>query len=136
MKSITEAPKGYSIKKMNDNTYAERRLVIDEIYKAKTLLRNNGFDLPRIEVRICDLTPEELEKSIARGRLNANQIWVSTHALKNCKKHLYRIVLHEVIHAVKGVMHPKGCPLMDLALVYNQPIEVQEVAFINYFKKK
>ena len=47
--------------KMNDDTYALRRKVMDVIYSAKSLIK----DLPRVEVRITDKPTKSDHSGIA-----------------------------------------------------------------------
>lgn len=41
---------------MNDNVYALRTKVINHIRTAKSLLKNEGIELPRIDVRVIEQT--------------------------------------------------------------------------------
>jgi len=87
--------------KMNKDTYALRRKVIDLIYEIKRFVP----DLPRIEVRIT----ESNRHTLGEAALNDRKIWIPDEVISaGC---LREVVYHEVLHAVYGTPH-SDCPLM------------------------
>ncbi len=93
--------------KMNDDTYALRRKVIDIIYSVKRMF---DADLPRVDVRITESTREYA----GLAQLNDNIIWLTKDVVRGYSKlSLRHVVLHEVIHACYGVGHVESCPLMN-----------------------
>ena len=96
--------------RMNDEVYALRSEVMSIIYQAKNVLRSNGIDLPRLDVRIIETYPTTNALGVAR--LNDNIIWIATKTLKSYKAHLRDVVYHEIVHAVTGFGHDDLCPLM------------------------
>ncbi len=94
---------GSKLRKMNDETYTLRRKVIDIIYSLKA-----EVELPRIEVRI--VTESECG-ACGYAYLN-NRIVHIVDKWAN-SKHLYKIVLHEIVHAVTGFEHDNNCKLMS-----------------------
>jgi hypothetical protein len=102
-------------KRMNESVYAERRVIIDLIYRVKNLLRTKGIQLPRIDVRIVDADRSKTT-SIGRARMRDNIIWIPADSLVKYSKQQYQIVLHELLHAVWGVEHDQKCLLMHTNL--------------------
>lgn len=96
--------------KMNNDVYALRRQVIDIIYQAKNVLRSNGIELPRLDVRIMEAYPDK--KALGAARLRGNIIWICTKSLSTYKAHLRDTVYHEIVHAATGFGHDDNCPLM------------------------
>ena len=94
--------------KMDDSVYQLRRQVIRIIYKVNDLLADHGLDaLPRIQVRIVDGGCGTLQGSHG---WEANAVWIPKSTIgKDC---LYRVVLHELLHAVLGTEHDLNCKLM------------------------
>ena len=107
-------------KQMDSDVYKLRRKVIDLIYEAKKLV-----DLPRIDVRVTDN-----HKFIAgAGCVHDNKIWITEKFVAS-----RAVVFHEILHAVYGVPHIAGCPLM--APVYsNPPDDVCNRLFVKYAKQ-
>jgi len=97
--------------KMNDEVYAMRREVMNYIYDAKNLLRANGHQLPRIEVRITDNTGKR-GHAAGMGRMGCNIVWISTMCLRKWKGHVRQVTFHEILHAVLATQHDDDCPLM------------------------
>jgi hypothetical protein len=97
--------------KMNDDVYALRRQVIDIIYQAKNVLRSNGIDLPRLDVRIIENSADK-PQVLGVARLKGNIIWIATKSLEKYKAHLRDTVYHEIVHAVTGFGHDDNCKLM------------------------
>ena len=118
--------KNFTNFKMNNEVYEKRKKVIDFIYE----LKNEGFKLPRIDVRIgtdkqCDI--------LGKARLKDNIIWITDKAIKDTNKNWLRTtVYHELLHAIYGCNHVKGCPIMSAV----QPdVVANKVKSIEIFKK-
>ena len=118
--------KNFTNFKMNNEVYEKRKKVIDFIYE----LKNEGFKLPRIDVRIgtdkqCDI--------LGKARLKDNIIWITDKAIKDTNKNWLRTtVYHELLHAIYGCNHVKGCPIMSA--IQTDEI-VSKVKAIDIFKK-
>ena len=95
--------------KMSSEVYTLRREVMNHLYEAKNLLRTNGIEIPRVDVRI---TENEKPNTLGMARLNGNIIWISLASLNQWKAHLRDVVYHELVHAVTGFKHDDNCPLM------------------------
>ena len=91
--------------KMNDDTYALRRQVMDVIYEVKNLV-----NLPRIEVRINERP--KVGNSIGLAYLGANVIFIPEHLFAKYPAYVFEVVLHEIVHAATGFGHDDKCPLM------------------------
>ena len=120
--------------KMNDEVFALRREVMGYLYEAKNLLRAEGIQMPRVEVRITDNTGE-CGHAAGMGRMGGNIIWISTMCLNKWNKHVRLVVFHELLHAVLGIHHDENCPLMkshfDVKPLSNKVIDEN---FVKYFK--
>lgn len=130
MRNFT-APIGHTNKKMNSDVYKERRVVIDLIYKAKNLLRSNGIEMPRIDIRITD--KQKSNTSCGVAQMNARYIWIPSDSLK--KPYLYQIVLHELCHAIWGIEHDYKCKLMHPRVQLDLTDVLAEEIFLMYAKK-
>jgi hypothetical protein len=94
-----------------DDRYLLRRKVMDVLY----LIKANGFNIPRVEVRICDSMDATAYAYLGKNIVHVNRQYMT-------EKHEYmfvQIVLHEVVHAVFGVGEVVGCPLMHCSEVWN-----------------
>ena len=126
MSSKKKTTKNFTNFKMNNEVYEKRKKVIDFIYE----LKNEGFKLPRIDVRIgtdkqCDI--------LGKARLKDNIIWITDKAIKDTNKNWLRTtVYHELLHAIYGCNHVKGCPIMSA--IQTDEI-VSKVKAIDIFKK-
>ena len=120
--------------KMNDEVYALRREVMGYLYEAKNLLRTNGIDMPRVNVRITDNRGES--EAIGQARLSdVKIIWISTAALTTWKPQLREVVYHELVHTLTGYLHDDNCPLMSPCVNLKPlPKKRLEKAFLKYFK--
>ena len=115
--------------KMDNEVYKNRRKVLDFIYE----LKNEGFKLPRIDVRIgtskkCNV--------LGKARLNDNIIWITQTAIDNGRDELRSVVYHELLHTIYGCNHVKGCPIMsavqpDVVANKSKSIEI----FKKYYNK-
>ena len=97
---------GFNLNKMSNDTYALRRKVIDIIYEAK----NKGFKLPRIEVRVVNT--EVRNHACGYAYLNSNVVHINEKYINDNIEFLTHVVLHEIVHAVKGFEHDNNCYLM------------------------
>tara|TARA_B100000029_G_C17002230_1_gene751614 strand:+ start:134 stop:484 length:351 start_codon:yes stop_codon:yes gene_type:complete len=110
---------------MNNEVYKSRSKVMQFIYE----LKNEGFKLPRIDVRIgtdkdCTI--------LGKARLKDNIIWISQKTIDYKINELRSVVYHELLHAIYGCNHVKGCPIMSA----EQPeVAVNKVKAIEIFKK-
>ena len=110
---------------MNDEVYKSRRKVINFIYE----LKYEGFKLPRIDVRIGNSTRCNV---LAKAKLKENIIWVTQKAIDKTENELRTTVFHELLHAIYGCEHVKGCPIMSAT----QPdVVANKVKSIEIFKK-
>ena len=125
---------GFTNKKMNESVYLERRTVMNHIYTAKNLLKANGIELPRIDIRIVDADRSKVS-SLGRARLGDNIVWIPSDVLTRYPKHLYQIVLHELLHAVWSIGHDKRSKLMHPNLQMGLKTEEAEQIFLRYAKK-
>ena len=91
-------------KEMSPEVYALRRQAIEMIYEAKKLVP----DLPRLTVRITD----NHERTLGKGWMKQNVIWLSERAVTGKDFDLRTIVFHEILHACYGIQHDESCPLM------------------------
>ena len=97
------------VKGMNDRVHrTERRPVIDCIYPAKRWLREIGYELPRIRVRITET--DRHNPVMGSAVLNANEVYIVDTSIDS--RHLMHVVCHEIVHAVLGKGHDEYCPLM------------------------
>ena len=119
--------KGFNLNKMNDDTYALRRKVIDIIYEAK----NRGFKLPRIEVRVVNT---ETERACGYAYLNQKVVHINEKWINKDIESLTHIVLHEIVHAVTGFAHDSKCYLMQPQLPYLPTLSKSWDRFAHYIK--
>lgn len=124
--------KGFKNKRMDDKVYAERRIVMNHIYKAKNLLRKNGMDMARVDVRIA--SREEGETAVGKARMRDNIIWMPEDYLNS--RFTYQVVLHELCHALWGIEHDKKCKLMHPNVQVTLSNAKAEDAFLNYASKQ
>jgi hypothetical protein len=96
-------------KRMNKETYAERRKVMAWVYRAKDLLRAEGIEMPRVQIRICEESTRTLGVATLNDRL---AIWISQTAIDEGSIKLGETVLHELAHTLFNAPHVDGCPLM------------------------
>lgn len=126
--------KGFSNKRMNEVVYAERRQVMNHIYKAKNLLRANGIQMPRVEIRITEVDRHQTS-AVGLARMNGFVIWIPADALKRfTEAQVYQIVLHELCHALWGIDHDTKCKLMHPSM-RKATVPTFEKIFLAYAKK-
>ena len=120
-------------KRMNDDTYALRRKVIEVIYEAKNMLRKEGKEMPRIDVRITDVD----HKALGWAYIGLNMVYMPEQMFTNprLKTYFKEVVLHEIVHAVTGFRHDDKCPLMSPS-IGQKPMSEAEMwkHFLKYFK--
>lgn len=99
-------------KKMNPEVYKVRREAMQYVYDAKKLLQKKlDVDMPRVTIRITDLTtPESI--LLGSARMGGKIVWIPEDTVKKYRKFLKEIVYHELLHAVFGVPHDPSCDLM------------------------
>lgn len=114
-----------SLLKMDKDTYALRKKVMDVIYEIK----NKGYNLPRIEVRIVT----ENTEACAYAYLGKNIVHVNKKYINNTL--FTQIILHEVIHAVFGVPEVIGCQLMHCSKFWDNKVDIKTAwaLFGNYY---
>lgn len=100
---------GYKLKTMDNDTYALRRKVMNIIYQIK----NSGYDIPRIEVRIVSETTDTQKEVCGYAYLSENVVHIAEKYAKADDDMLTHLVLHEVVHAVTGFRHDDKCYLMN-----------------------
>ena len=123
--------KGFKNKKMNEDVYAERRIVMEYIYKAKNLLKKHGIAMARVDVRIA--TREAGENAVGKARMRDNIIWMPSDYLRS--RFTYQVVLHELCHALWGIEHNNDCLLMHPNVQYTLSNKKAEELFLEYAKK-
>lgn len=125
MKLKNRAARGSRLLKMDNDTYTLRRNVMGVLYEAK-----RRVDIPRIEIRVVDTPPCLL----GYAYVNQNIIHIC-HEVAGGSDHVRLVgtVLHEILHASKGVEHDPRCPLMGAH--YKEPSceSVFWDAFVRYF---
>ena len=109
---------------MSDDTYALRTRVMNIIRKAKTYV-----DLPRIEVRIVDLSGSA---TMGYAYMGQNIIHIDRSEATREDSRLLVLVLHELLHAVKSTPHDATCPLMSAGY---RPLSQEQAwkIFLRYF---
>ena len=93
-------------RKMNDETYALRRVVMGYIYEAKALL---GDKFKRVDVRITDCSEACV---MGTARMGGCIIWIPASTIKDPALVIRHVVFHELAHAVFNAEHNSRCPLM------------------------
>jgi len=113
--------------KMNSDTYALRRKVMDVIYDVKRMVP----DLPRINVRIT----KAHERTLGRGEMGRGYvIWITEETAKGSALRLRHVTLHEILHTVYGVDHDETCPLMH-PIAHTQSKAVIDRAFLKWVNR-
>ena len=122
---------GTTNRKMDDETYKLRRIVIDAIYKLKKV----DPGLPRIQVRITkgDKKFGNMQDAEGVAYVSADAIFIMDNAIENYDEvTLFSIIAHEVIHASYGVRHVKD--KKDIMYPYVQKYS-DEKKVLKEFKK-
>ena len=132
MRTKRMTTEGFKNKRMDENVYNERRIVINLIYKAKILLRaSHGIEIPRVDVRIAKR--EDGEIAVGKARMCDNIIWMPEDYLKS--RFTYQVVLHELCHALWGIEHDNKCKLMHPNVQVTLGDGEAEILFMQYAKK-
>ena len=114
--------------KMTPEVFKLRRKVINVLYE----LKNMGYNLPRIDVRIGQ---SKHYNTLALERLNDNIMWISERAIEQKENNFYHTILHEIIHTIYGCEHNEKCPLMSATLKEVLPKNKCLTIFKNYYNK-
>jgi len=122
---------GYKLNKMNDDTYALRRKVMNVIYEIK----NNGYLIPRVEVRIVSEDTDTQKEVCGYAYLSENVVHIAEKYAKADDNILTHLVLHEVVHAVTGFRHDDKCYLMNPYIHANPNIKKSWKAFSGYLNQ-
>jgi len=108
-------------RKMNDETYKLRRVVMGHIYEAKALVPS----LPRVDVRITD---SKVARILGVARMSDNIVWIPASTLEGYTAAQVRhVVFHELLHAVFGIEHNNVCPLMNAVLIPTTPAQQDRI---------
>ena len=91
--------------KMTNEVYKLRKKVINVLYD----LKDKGFNLPRIDVRIGQHKDCQV---LGVARLNNNIIWITEKAIDKKENEFYHTVLHELLHTIYGCEHDNKCHIM------------------------
>jgi hypothetical protein len=121
------AARGGKMLKMNDNTYALRRKVMDVLYQIK----RKGYSIPRIEVRIVDGNTDACAYAyLGQNIAHFNEEYIG-------RENFTQIVLHEVVHATFGVGEVVGCKLMHCSEFWNNNVSESEAwkLFEKYYEE-
>ena len=115
--------------KMTDEVYKLRKKVINVLYD----LKNNGFNIPRIDVRIGQHKNCQV---LGVARLNNNIIWITEKAIDKKEIEFYHTVLHELLHTIYGCEHDNKCHIMTpyqpkIVFSKNKLLKI----FKNYYNK-
>ena len=130
----TQAPLAQTNRASGNDTYRLRRKVINLVYSARDLARSCGVELPRVTVRVT--TRDEGERNLlGAARLANDIIWITEDAIQLPAEDLRAVVYHEIVHAVCGIRHVEGCPLMGSTLVEGQSNRVLDKLFMGYIKR-
>lgn len=125
--------------KMNPETYALRRKVIDYIYRAKKIYETltGQRNWKRVNVRIVKLSPEDVLKGVlGYASLEGFDIRIPATTLKKYKEQvLHEIVFHELLHAMYGIGHDTNNRLMTGIIDSHLTHEQIDKLFSDYVKK-
>ena len=110
--------------KMTDEVYKLRKKVINVLYD----LKNNGFNIPRIDVRIGQHKNCQV---LGVARLNNNIIWITEKAIDKKENEFYHTVLHELLHTIYGCEHDEKCHIMS---TYQPKIVFSKNKLLKIFK--
>ena len=94
-----------SMLKMNGDTYAMRRKVMDFIYNVK----RKGYDIQRQEIRVV----KGCRGAFAYAYIGCNVMHFDIACFNVDKDFFEVIILHELCHSALGIARIEGCPLMD-----------------------
>lgn len=103
---MSRTVKGFVNHKMNNDVYKNKQKVLNFIYE----LKNEGLKLPYVRVKIGDAKKCNV---LAKAKMKKCEIWVTQKAIDNGSNELRSVVYHELLHAIYGCEHVKGCLIMD-----------------------
>ena len=116
---------GFVNHKMNNDVYKNKQKVLNFVYE----LKNEGLKLPYVRVKIGDSKKCNV---LGKAKLNKCEIWITQKAIDNGSNELRSVVYHELLHAIYGCNHVKGCPIMSAI----QPdVVATKLKAIEIFKK-
>ena len=122
---MSRTVKGFVNHKMNNEVYKNKQKVLDFVYE----LKNEGLKLPYVRVKIGE---DKQCNVLAKAKMKKCEIWVTQKAIDNGSNELRSVVYHELLHAIYGCEHVKGCLIMDAV----QPdVVATKVKAIEIFKK-
>lgn len=117
-------------KRMNGDVYAERRVAMAIVYRARELARSVGFDFPRVSVRIC----EDHASILGVAKMGKAEIFITSRSLAKSPAATTHVVLHEILHAVIALPHVPGCHLMDPYAPKSPDVAKLEALFVEYLR--
>jgi len=103
---MSKTVKGFVNHKMNNDVYKNKQKVLNFIYE----LKNEGLKLPYVRVKIGDAKKCNV---LAKAKMKKCEIWVTQKAIDKGSNELRSVVYHELLHAIYGCEHVKGCLIMD-----------------------
>ena len=126
---MSRTVKGFVNYKMNNEVYKNKQKVLNCVYE----LKNEGLKLPYVRVKIGDAKKCNV---LGKAKLSKCEIWITQKAIDNGLDELRSVVYHELLHAIYGCNHVKGCPIMsaiqpDVVANKSQSIEI----FKKYYSK-
>ena len=122
---MSRTVKGFVNHKMNNEVYKNKQKVLDFVYE----LKNQGLKLPYVRVKIGD---DKKCNVLAKAKMKKCEIWVTQKAIDNGRNELRIVVYHELLHAIYGCEHVKGCLIMDSV---QSEVVATKVKAIEIFKK-
>jgi hypothetical protein len=93
-------------------THALRKQAMGYLYDFKKIYEAAGHEWERVTVRIAENGAGENSTTLAAAWLDGNAIWITERALARGNDAIRRTVWHELGHALLGLDHIDGCPLM------------------------
>jgi len=111
--------------KIGEEVYLQKRTVLRFVYE----LKNEGFILPRVEVKIGK--PKNCN-TLGLAILKENKIYISDSAFIKGENFLRHTVYHELLHAIYGCEHDKKCHLMN---AYQPSLVYGKNKLVSIFKK-
>lgn len=118
------------LKNKKEEYFELRKLVMNFIYEAKSLLK--GIETPRVEVKIC-YKDESKSNVIGQGYLNQYKINISEAWLDKSDNDIRTLVYHELVHTwFKYAGHDESCVLMCSIINKGLSKEVVQKTFLKY----
>jgi hypothetical protein len=113
---------------MNQETYEYRSEIKKLIYEINHLL--DSYGLPRMPFVTMRVTEDDT-KLLGRALVKGDVIWITKRTILD--KNLRAVVYHELLHAVYGINHQSGDPLMDM-FYKDIPKDVCQERFLYWIK--